>query len=427
MVRRPKVFYGWIIIGISIIGLTLVYGVRHSFSVFFPPILDDFGWSRGSTAVMLSLNMLIYGLVAPVTGSLGDRWKPRRIMFTGIIIIGLSTAICAYASELWHFYLLFGILLPLGMAMSGQPLMAPAVANWFTKRRALALGLAQTGGGLSFAYGMLAELCISWLGWRHAYFVLAGLLAAVLLPLYLLFHYRPESKGLSAYGSEEMPAARDLSSEVAVAKEPVSHGWTLGQAMRHYRLWLLVLSEFLYWGIAAYLVLAHQVKFAMDAGYSGMFAASVFALFGFLVVAGQTTAFISDLTGREITITFSTILAIGAVSALLLVHDTAQPWLLHIYAICFGYGSGLFAATAVTGAADIFHGKHFGTIIGLLLMGMGTGGAIGPWLGGYIYDISGSYVTAFILCIACFVLACIAFWIAAPRRGARPPRTTPDY
>jgi MFS family permease len=71
------------------------------------------------------------------------------------------------------------------------------------------------------------------------------------------------------------------------------------------------------------------------------------------------------------------------------------------------------------GAADMFHGKHFGVVVGLLLTGMGVGGAIGPWLGGYIYDISGSYNSAFVLCMVCIGLACVAFWIAAPRKAAR--------
>ena len=282
------------------------------------------------------------------------------------------------------------------------------------------MGLGQMGGGLSFAYGMFAAFAISQLGWRYTYFVLAGILFAVVLPLYFLFfYYRPENKGLRAYGSAELPAAKGLTAEVAAGESPVSHDWTLGQAMRTYQLWLLVLSYSLYWGIGIYLVLAHQVKFAEDMGYTSMFAASVFALFGIYMFAGQLSAFISDLIGREITITLAAILAIGAVVALVSVRDTSQPWLLYVYATCFGCGAGLSAATIFAGAADIFHGKNFGGIAGLLLTGMGVGGAIGPWLGGYIYDISGSYSSAFVVCMVCFGLACIAFWIAAPRNAAR--------
>ena len=420
MVRESRFFYGWVIVVITAVSMTLVMGLRHSFAVFFPSILDEFGWTRGSTAMMMSLNLLIYGLLAPVVGSLGDRWNPRRIMQIGIAVIGLAAGGCAFAQELWHFYLLFGILMSAGIAFSSWPLLAPALANWFAKRRGLVIGLGQMGGGLSFTYGLFAAFIISQLGWRNAYLVLGGILVVLLLPLYLFFYYRPDDKGLKAYGATSgLPATSELTDGVTVATDPVSRDWTLGEAVRTYQLWLLVLSQFLYWGIGAYLVLAHQVKFTEDMGYSSVFAASVFALFGISVAAGQFSAFISDWIGREKTITLAAVLSIGALVALISVKDTSQPWLLYLYAICLGYGGGLFAPIVFAGAADIFYGRHFGAIAGLVGTGLGIGGAIGPWLGGYIYDISGSYTSAFILCTVCFGLACVAFWVAAPRNANR--------
>jgi MFS family permease len=418
--RRPRFFYGWAIVGIAVVSTVLIYGIRHSFAVFFPPILDEFGWARGSTAIMLSLNILIYGFLAPVAGSLGDRWKPRRVMLIGIIILGLATTGCAFANQLWHFYLLFGVLVPMGSALGGRPLLVPALANWFAKRRGLVIGLGHVGGGLSFAYVMFAELAISELGWRYAFFVLAGILVAFLLPLYLLFfHYRPENRGLRPYGAAELSPVEGSRSGREVVTDRPSRDWTLGQAVGTYQLWLMVLSFSLYWGVGAYLVLAHQVKFTLDAGYSSMFSASVFGLFGIFVALGQASAFISDRIGREKTITVATILSVGALVSLLSVRDTSHPVLLYLYATCFGYGTGLYSPTLVSGMADIFHGRHFGGIAGLLLTGMGVAGAIGPWLGGYIYDVSGSYNTAFFLCMACIGIACIAVWVAAPRNAAR--------
>ena len=419
-VRRPRFPYAWVIVGIVIISMTLIYGIRHSFSVFFPSILEEFGWSRGSTAFMLSLNLLVYGFVAPFTGSLGDRWKPQRVMPIGLIILGLATIGCAFARELWHFYLLLGVAAPIGMASAGWPLLAPTLANWFARKRGLAMGLAQTGAGLSFTYGMYAEFAISQVGWRYAYFVLAGTLGAVLLPLYLLFfQFRPENKGLKPYGAEELVIARDETLAVSENNHAISRDWTLRQAMGTYQLWFLMLAYFLFWGIGTYLVISHQVKFAEDVGYSSTFAASIFALYGICLVGGTLSAGISDLIGRERTITLASTLTIIALIALVSVNDASRPWLLYIYAICFGYGGGFFTPTMTAGAADIFHGRHFGAIAGILLTGMGIGGVIGPWLGGYIYDVTGSYTSAFSLCMAAFALACTAFWIAAPRNAAK--------
>ncbi len=416
MTGKP-LFYGWAIVAIAVVGATMVYGVRHSFSVFFPPILDEFGWSRGSTTIMLSLNLIVYGFAAPVAGGLADRWKPKRVMLIGVTILALSAAASALATQLWHFYLLFGILMPTGMALCGLPLLTPALSNWFTKRRGLVMGLGWAGTGFSFTYGVFAEFVISQIGWRYAFTVLAGILFVVLVPLYLFFfHFRPEDKGLRAYGAGEAPLP---AKEAAAGQASTDRGWTLGQAVKTRQLWLLGLSWALYWGIANYLVLTHQVKFAQDVGYSGAFAASVFGLFGAGMVAGQLSSSISDWIGREKAVTLSTLLSIAGLAALMSVSDTSQPWLLYVYAICFGFGGGLYPVATIAAAADMFHGPHFGAIAGSLLTVVGIGGAFGPALGGYIYDTTGSYTAAFILSIGCLALACVLFWLAAPRHAAR--------
>ena len=418
--RRPLFFYGWVIVGIAIIGMILVYGIRHSFSVFFPPILGEFGWSRGSTALMLSLNLLIYGLTAPVAGSLCDRWKPRRLILIGATVLGLATAGCAFAHELWHFYLLFGFLMPVGSAFCGWPMLGPMLVNWFAKRRGMIMGLAQMGGGLSFTYGMFVEFVISQVGWRYTYFVIAGIVVAVLLPLYLVFYrYRPEDKGLKPYGADEPRVAIALEAGAGESQKSVPGGWTLKKALGTYQLWFLVATQSLFWGVGAYMVLGHQVKFVEDVGYSSTLAASIFALFGIFVAVGQLSAGLSDWIGREKTVTLAVILTLGALTALISVRDTSQPWLLYLYAICFGYGGGLCASAIYAGLADIFHGRNFGVLSGLLLSGFGIGGVIGPWLGGFIYDYTGSYTSAFLLAMVCFALSGVTFWIAAPRKAEK--------
>ena len=113
----------------------------------------------------------------------------------------------------------------------------------------------------------------------------------------------------------------------------------------------------------------------------------------------------------------ATVLSVGSLLILTSVHDNSQPWLLYIYALLFGFGSGLASIVIAAGAADIFYGRHFGAIYGLILTGMGVGGAIGPWLGGFIYDVYSSYFGAFIICIAAYCISCLCLWIAAPRKG----------
>jgi len=413
MTKRPRIFFGWYIIGVMIISMTLVYGIRTSFSVFFAPVLDDFGWYRGSTALMLSINIFIYGLTSPVAGLLIDRWKPRIVPVLGIFILSLSTAACYFATELWHFYLLFGVLVPIGTAFCGSPVLNPVLINWFGKRRQLAVGLGQMGGGLSFIYTMLIETVISHWQWQASFLVMGGLVFIVLLPLFLIFyHHRPEDKGMSVYGADKTTD----SGEIKGAPHP-ARDWKLGDALRTYQLWLLVFTEFCFWGVGNYMVLAHQVKYAEDVGYSPMLAASVFALYGFVSIGGQLCASISDKIGREMTLTISGILAIGGLVALISVRDTSQLWLLYVYAISSGFATGLFSPVIIVGTADIFRGKNTGVITALLMTGVGFGGAIGPWLGGYIYDVSQSYHVAFIISMAAFAVGGLSFWLAAPRKA----------
>ena len=188
--------------------------------------------------------------------------------------------------------------------------------------------------------------------------------------------------------------------------------------MGTYQFWFLALSLFFYWGLGTYMVLAHQVKFVADVGYTSTFAAYIYALYGIIFVGGQLSSCISDWIGREITVVLANILNIVGLMALVSVNDTTQPWLLYLFAVSFGFGAGLYSPTIFAGAADLFHGKHFGAISGLLLTAMGIGGCIGPWLGGHIYDVSGTYRIAFILCMVCFALSGITFLFAAPRKAA---------
>jgi MFS family permease len=341
----------------------------------------------------------------------------------GIAILGAATAGCAWARELWHFYFLFGILMPIGSALAGWPIIAPALMNWFVKKRGLVMGIGQMGGGLSFAYTIFVNYAILHAGWRLTFLVLAGILVSALCPLYLLFfYYRPRDKGLKAYGSAEMALALEKATEGTAGRVPTARDWTLAGILRSAQLWLLVVSYALYWGVGNYLVLSHQVRFAEDAGYSSMFSVSIFALFGVTLFLGQSVGFLSDRLGREIVATLAATLSILALMALGSVRDTSSPWLLYAYSIGFGLGGGLFTPTIYAGSADIFSGRYFGAVSGLLLTGMGIGAVFGPWLGGYIYDVTGTYLPAFGLCIVCISLSCLSFWIAAPRKGATAPR-----
>ena len=422
MKQRPVIFYGWFIVAISALAMMLALGTRHSFAVFYVPILEEFGWSRGSTALIVSLNLLLYGLLAPLGGAAADRFGPRKVLPFGAALLGLTTAACSQAQALWHFYLLFGLLMPLGTALTAYPVLAPTISNWFVKRRAQALGLLFMGAGLSFTLGILTQYLISSLGWRLAFVVLGGLVAIILIPLAVRYlHYRPEERGLQADGRSEFRPRPDRPERelVVVDERWASVEWTLAKAVRTYQLWLIFLAHACFWGVGIYLVLNHQVAFAVDTGYSPMFAASVFGFFGIWMAIGATGGFIADRLGRENAFTLACLSGFLAVLVLVSVRDTSQPWLLYFYAMALGLCVGVGAPALTAAAADRFQGKHFGSIHGFAFVGVGVGGGVGPWLGGLIFDLTDSYRAAFILSMSMFLIASLFVWLAAPRKVRR--------
>jgi len=326
-------FRGWIIIAICMIAMILVYGIRHSFAVFFSPILKEFNWTRADVSFMLSLNVLVYGFLAPLPSIIAKRFNPKRMMILGVIILGMATGSCSMATELWHFYVLFGVLMPLGTAFCGWPMIGPALMNWFISKRGLVLGLGQVGGGLSFGYGILVERSILLFGWRCSFLILTGMLIVILLTLYLFwFHFRPGDIGQKAYGSDEEQETSDTQLEKTFHIESEKPSYQLRYIILSRQAWLLMISYALFWGMAVYVMIAHQVKFMEDAGFESVFAVSISAFLGITLALGQLSGFVSDWIGREKTGTLASILCVVALVCLISVHNPKQSYLLYIYA-----------------------------------------------------------------------------------------------
>jgi MFS family permease len=142
----------------------------------------------------------------------------------------------------------------------------------------------------------------------------------------------------------------------------------------------------------------------------------VLSLFGLLFSCGALTGLLSDRIGRESTITLGTIVGISGIVALSLTENTSHPWMLVYYSMALGFGLGITTPTIAAATTDIFQGPHVGAIIGFVWFAFAVGGFIGPWLGGWIFEFTESYLVAFFMAIALFVVSCAALWWAAPRK-----------
>lgn len=438
--KQPRFFYGWVIVGVTGLTLALVYGARYAFAVFYVAILDEFGWSRAATASIFSVNIICYGVTAPLFGTIMDRFGPRRLLPLGVALLSLATIISSAASQLWHFYILFGVLVGLGTSAAGYVPHSAILSNWFWRYRATAFGISMAGSGAAFLVATLAAFLVAQFGWRQAYIILGVSIGAILIPLTaILQRLRPQDKGLLPDGMPALGARQADSGQVnqaifgSVADPPsvsvhdplvvdhvwASTAWTLGRALRTWQLWTLAAAAFLLWGIGLNLILAHQVAYAVGVGYSELLAASIFGLYGVAQIFGALFGFLSDRLGREVTYTLGAAAAFLALMALILAADTSRWALLYVYVVLLGPAIGILGPTVTAAIADLFQGPNFGSINGFVTAGFGVGGSLGPWLGGYIYDTTGSYQLAFTISAAAFAGACLLIWVVAPRRIRR--------
>ncbi|HSR12958.1 MAG TPA: MFS transporter, partial [Thermodesulfobacteriota bacterium] len=192
--------------------------------------------------------------------------------------------------------------------------------------------------------------------------------------------------------------------------------WTLGRAVRTRKFWYLCITTFSLWGILQGVLITHQIAFAVDMGYSRMYASSVLALFGLTYAFGTFGSLISDRLGREITITIGTAVGMSGMLVLLLIRDASAPWMLFYYALSLGFANGICSPTIAASITDIFQGPRVGSIVGAVWFAFAVGGSIGPWLGGLLFELSGNYFPAFVFATILLAQSCVTLWLAAPRK-----------
>ena len=406
---------GWIVLAIAFLVMSAGFALRNAFSVFYPAVVADFGWSRGSAAIMFSLSILVYGLLSPIAGGLVDRHKPQLLVALGVVLLSGCIALCSLATQQWHFYLLYGVIGAVGVAMMGLTVLAATVMPWFARRRALAFAVLAAGFGVSLVSAALVQYLISTYGWQRALLYCGVAVMVVVAPLVLAFLRKPTAAQVTpAQATAPAPAVSEASRTAASGWH--AQEWTLGRALRTPQFWMLWVVGFCQLGLAEKAAIAHQVYFFQDAGYTPMAAASVYSVFGVVFVCGCLTSSVSDRLGREKVYLPACALAIAGTLLLFMVKDATQPWMAYLFATVFGFGMGMMPPVLFAAVADLFHGKSYGAIQGMVALGFSAGGAISPWLAGYLHDVSGSYHSTLLLLLGSLVVCGLLMWLAAPRR-----------
>jgi len=416
---KRRFFYGWVILAVGFLTIIGGYVCRNTFAVFYPAIVDEFGWTRGNTALIFSINVLVYGIVAPFAGALADRFRPRYVLAAGAILMGIGMAACSVATERWQFYLLYGVVAAAGLSIAGWAPVATLLANWFYRRRALAFGVLGAGFGLSLLAAYFAQYLISLFGWRTAYIVIGLLIAVLVAPICIIFVRRtPADKGLLPDGMTAEQAELDsaVMTRYRAVNEWRRREWTLRNAMRTRQFWLLFCIWLVAMGIVEQIAISHHVYFYLDAGYAPLTAATFFSIFGICFAIGNVSGAISDRIGRERFFIPACLACACFVSLYFLMRDASTPWLPPIIAAGFGLTFGSLCCVLNATLADLFQGKHYGRIAGTMIVGFATGGTLSPWLAGYLHDVTGGYTVTYAALVIALISTATMFWFVAPRK-----------
>ncbi|WP_216370084.1 MFS transporter [Ramlibacter montanisoli] len=415
LARRLPFFYGWLVVGVVFVTMAICVNARTAFSLFFPPILDEFGWERGVTAGAFSFGFVVAAVLSPLLGRMMDRHGPRVVMEIGVVATAAGLLLATFVGQPWHVYATLGMLVGAGTTFTGYSGQALFLPNWFVRRRGLAMSIAFAGVGFGSIVMLPAlQAFVERNGWRAGSTLLGVTVLVVLVPLNLLLRRRPQEIGLAPDGDADTPAAAKARVANVVDAAWACIDWTLARAMRTARFWWIAVA---YFGalFSWYAVQVHQTRYITEIGFSAQQAALALGVVSLAGVPGQIAlGWLSDRIGREIVWAIGNLGFCMTYVGLLLLPSFPNVGLL--YAMVIAQGAIGYGLTSVFGAipAEIFEGKQYGIIFGTLSLSALAGGALGPWFMGFVHDRAGSYTIAFWVAIGCSVLSAFAIWRAKP-------------
>jgi MFS family permease len=399
---RPKFFYGYVILGLCFANMVVMRGVNGAFGVYYLALLEEFSWSRSDGATVASANFFVYAIASPLVGFAFDRLGPRLLMPLGAFLVGIGFVASSFAQSLLDLYISYGIVTALGQGALSFVGHNALISFWFVRRRATAIGIASMGQGVgALVMVPLTQLLINHIGWRWTYVVTGAILLVVLVPANALLQRRsPEDLGQFPDG-DTAPAAHDSGGPHSKARRG-ARDWTLREAMASFPFWCITFGH-LALGTGLFLINTHAIAHFVVVGFDKLTASFYFGLLGFIRI-GATVVWgnLSDHLGRNKAYAVAIFVTTVGVACLIAMAAGAPLWVAYL-AILF-YGIGHSAGNPTYGAVigDIFSGKKIGLIFGFLEISFGLGSALGSWIGGYLFDLTGSYGWSFAVCLVCF-------------------------
>ena len=412
-VTKYKLHYAWVIL-FAACALSIASRADHgSFGVFVEPLVELFGWSRGDISFAYSIAFIVGLPAVVIMGWLGDRYGARVLMMAASALITVGTILLGTVTELWHFYVFYGFFVG-SMGHAAFTVLLPVIlTRWFTRYMGLAVGIYWAALGIGpMIFAPLFRWLIETRGWENAFMMIGASVGVMLFGFSALIRSAPEEKGLAPYGADEGSRKMPVHAGAASVKVP------LRDIVSQRPVWLLIGIHLL--GCAGHsVILAHIVSMAILEGISGMEAATALSMIaGASAISRFASALIAARFGGRLLLTLALIGQSAPVFILFFAHDA---WTFYAFALIFGlcYGGEMVGFPIIN--RQLFGASApLGTIYSLQMVGAGIGMALGGWLGGALFDLSGAYTWSIIAAIALTLIG-LPLALALPRHKRPPP------
>jgi MFS family permease len=382
------IFYGWWIVSACFLIAFYFGGIVYGFTAFFEPIVKEFGWSYTQVSIAFSLRGLEMGILAPLMGFLVDRFGPRKVVFSGVLITGFGLIFITVINSLVMFYIAF-IFFALGASGCTSTVLMTTVAQWFRRNVGKAMGIVVCGFG---AGGILIPPIV-WLidlyGWRTALIILGLGMWALGIPLSLFLRHTPEQYGYFPDGKTTAEPTAILRGRDRDRKEEVN----VREALKSRNFWTLGVTEAIRMLIVM-AVIAHVMPYLSSIGMPRPSAAFVATSIPLLSIIGRFGfGWLGDIFDKRYVMAWTFFLFGMGTLAFSYIH---LKWLIFPFVLLFppAYGGGISVRGAMV--REYFGRAHYGTVIGIIFGMAAMGGVIGPFVAGWIFDTVGSYQSAWL-------------------------------
>lgn len=407
--------YAFVVVAVIFLCLLISAGLRSTPSVLLVPLEDAFGWNRAITSLAAAIGIFFYGLMGPFAAAAMDRFGLRRVLIGALLLMSASCAASAFMTQAWHLVALWGVFSGLATGAVASVLGAIITNRWFTTHRGLVMGLltASTATGNLLFLPILAALASSG-DWTRAVWATCFAALALAPLVWWLVPNRPADVGLVPYGSD--PAVQQPPPAPRVNFLSATFG-TLRRAARTRVFWYLFATFFVCGFTTNGLVGTHLIAFCGDHGIAQVQAAGLLALMGVFDLVGTTgSGWLTDrYDPRKLLFIYY---GLRGISLMALPYTDFSFYSLSIFAIFYGLDWIATVPPTLRLTNEAFGDRDAPVVFGWIVAGHQLGAASAAWMGGFVRESTGSYVTAFVLSGATGIIAAIIALMISRKRVA---------